>query len=78
MACHSPTFKASRLITLLTPGMTGVASGRGQDHIAIALLSCADKLPPSPVLRPLGSLRVRNPSGCFALDGGSALAFLAR
>jgi hypothetical protein len=27
---------------------------------------------------PLRKLRVCNPSGCFALDGGGALAFLAR
>ena len=81
MACHSPTFKASRLITLLTPGMGSSQAVRPGLHRPISAPSLCYPAPTSCLHRPfyaLRKLRVCNPSGCFALDGSSALAFLAR
>jgi hypothetical protein len=78
MACHSPTFKASQLITLLTPRREGRWKLPRPDRI---IRLRALRWPAGCLyhrLCALRKLRIRNPSGRFALDGGSALAFLAR
>jgi hypothetical protein len=82
MACHSPLFKASPLITLLTPLNKGSSEAAINDPRPSFIASFAVRCGPTSGLhqrfRSFGKLRIRNRRGRFALDGGTALAFLAQ